>query len=223
MCYSLSLNSLPSFSLADVNKLLQTEGYNLSRLDSLPSETWDYVLIPLCFSVGDSWTGNREEGGSVSLYLRKDGRGLYLDIAYKYRKRIRFRKMRIRYYLTRRESNLIPGTYRYYILNPYQCGEALCSKLYYFPESGRFLPRSVLSSQGVLYSLQRKGHSERYYFGLRLPSWEDLRYRKTHYRGKETPFWKRYQDLQDRKEERFIEFVQLRRKRFQGTPPSPPE
>lgn len=207
MCHSLSLNTLPSFGISDINRLLQREGYNLSRIDSLPPESWKYVYIPLSFYLRDSYSGESEKGGTLALYLRKDGEGLYLEIRYKYLRRETWRRMSLRYYLERRESNLIPGTYRYYFLDPYTEEErdSLCSKLYFFPDSMEFVPRSVLHSSGVLYSQQRKGHTERYFYSLSpLPS---LRYRKRHYRGKETPFWRRYRELQEREEEKFIEFA----------------
>ena len=205
MCYILSLNTLPSFGVSDINRLLQREGYSLSRIDSLPPESWKYVYIPLSFFLRDTYSGESNKRGSLALYLRKDREGLYLEIRYKYLQRKEWRRMSLRYYLERKESNLIPGTYRYYFLDPYSEEDFLCSKLDFYPESGEFVPRSILSSSGVLYSQQRKGHTERYFYDLSpLPS---LRYRKKHYRGKETPFWRRYRELQEREEEKFIEFV----------------
>lgn len=209
MCYKVSLNSLPSFGIADINLLLRRINYSLSRIDSLPPDSWKYVHIPLSFSVRDSFSGEKGKGGTISLYLRKDPEGLYLEIRYKVLRGKSPGDVCLRYYLERRESNLIPGSFRYYFLDPYGEGDSLCSKLYYFPDSGEFVPRSLLQEYGVLYSQQRKGHTDRYYFGLssKTPTQEELRYRKKHYRGKETPFWRRYQELREREEERFIEFV----------------
>ena len=209
MCYTLSLESLPHFGISDVNRLLQTGGYSLSKLDSLPPESWKYAYIPLCFTYSDSWTGERRKGKEVSLYLKRDGDGLYLEIRYSVRLKDRERNRTLRYYLVRRESNLIPGTFRYYFLDPYTEEDKLCEKLYYYPETGDFYPRSCLSTYGVLYSQQRRGHLDRYYLGLtpKLLRGESTRYRKKHYRGKVTPFWRRYQELKEREEERFIEFV----------------
>ncbi len=205
MCYILSLNTLPSFGVSDINRLLRREGYSLSKIDSLPPESWKYVFIPLSFFLRDTYSGESNKRGSLGLYLRKDREGLYLEIRYKYLQGEEWRRMSLRYYLERKESNLIPGTYRYYFLDPYSEEESLCSKLYFYPESGEFVPRSLLSSSGVLYSQQRKGHTERYFFDLSpLPS---LRYRKKHYRGKETPFWRKYRELQEREGEKIIDFV----------------
>ncbi len=209
MCYRSSLNSLPSFGITDINALLQRIGYSLSRIDSLPPESWKYVSIPLSFSVRDSYTGDRTDWGKMYLHLRRDGKRLFLELRYKIPQGEDWRRMCLRYYLERRESNLIPGTYRYYFVDPYRGGESLCSKLYYFPKSGEFVPRSLLSSFGVLYSQQRKGKTDRYFYGItaKIPTQEELRYRKKYYRGKETPFWRRYRELKEREEERFIEFV----------------
>ena len=210
MCYYLSLESLPSFGISDVNRLLQTEGYSLSKLDSLPPESWKYAYIPLCFTYSDSLTGERRKGREVSLYLKRDGDGLYLEIRYSVRLQDRERNRLLRYYLTRRESNLIPGSFRYYFLDPYgEEEDSLCEKLYYYPETGDFYPRSYLSTSGVLYAQQRRGRLDRYYLGLtpKLLKGDSTRYRKKHYRGKVTPFWRRYQELKEREEERFIEFV----------------
>lgn len=157
MCYYLSLESLPSFGISDVNRLLQTEGYSLSKLDSLPPESWKYAYIPLCFTYSDSLTGERRKGREVSLYLKRDGDGLYLEIRYSVRLQDRERNRLLRYYLTRRESNLIPGSFRYYFLDPYgEEEDSLCEKLYYYPETGDFYPRSYLSTSGVLYAQQRR-------------------------------------------------------------------
>jgi hypothetical protein len=212
MCYYLSLDTLPSFGITDISKSLRTGGYSLSRIDSLPLEVWDSLILPpLCFSIFDSWTGERIKGRRIDLSLRRNKRGLYLDIQYSLLSGGDREDVCLRYRIVRRESNMIPGTYRYYFENPYsrRKGERLCSKLYFFPDSGEFLPRSVLYPSGVLYSQQRRGHFERYYLGLsyRVPDWESLRYRKTHYRGKETKFWSRYRRLQEETEDRFIELT----------------
>ena len=209
MCYSYPLDRLPSFGISDIDRLLRTEGYSVSKIASLPPDSWKYAYIPLCFTTSDSWTGERTKGREISLYLRRDTEGLYLEIQYQIRLRDRERRRSLRYYLIRKESNLIPGTFRYYFLDPYTEEESLCSKLYFYPDTGDFLPRSVLTESGVLYSQQLKGHTDRYYFGVspRRVSSQSLRYRKKHYRGKVTPFWRRYLELQEREEERFIEFV----------------
>lgn len=210
MCYCASLDSLPSFGVKDINKSLRSVGISLSKIDSLPPGSWDSIkFAPICFYYRDSWTGERREGRRIYLKLRKDPEGLYLEISYTIYLRDRPEEKNIRYYLVKRESNLIPDTYRYYFSSQLQEESLFCSKLYFYPESGEFLPRSVLSASGVLYSQQRKGHTDRYYFGLssRVPKEEKLRYRKTHYRGKITPFQERYNRLREEEDLRLVEYL----------------
>ena len=197
MCYPTSTDNLLSFGIPSINKLLHKEGYTLQSLESrcrpgtedganFPSFTWTRT---------NRWTGEREKLGEVGLFIRRGLGGLYLEIRYNIRRKGgSWEKMCLRYDLVRRESNLKPGTYRYYFRDPYTQGDSLCSQLYLLPEIGEFVPRSVLKSHGVLYAQQRAGHKERYFGGGKRPP-EDIRYRKKHYRGKETPFWRRYQEL----------------------------
>ena len=211
MCYYASLDSLPSFGIQEINHSLRSVGCPLSKIDSLPPGSWEKISFsPLYFFYRDSWTGERREGRKILLNLRRDTEGLYLEIRYSLSTKESPGDMYIRYNLVKRESNLIPGTYRYYFSDPYaKEGDSLCSKLYFYPETGEFVPRSVLSSFGVLYSQQRKGHTQRYYFGIssRIPSGDKLRYRKTHYRGKITPFQERYNRLQEEEDLRLVEYL----------------
>lgn len=211
MWHDYTIDSLPSLGIADINRFLRTIDYNLSKIDSLPPDSWRYVHIPLHFWTKD-FSGDIKRGRKLDVYLRKDGEGLYTEFEYSLLFNGKERDYSLRYYLVKRESNLIPGTYKYYFLNPYsedERGDSLCSKLYISLNTGELLPREVLSSSGVLYSIQKKGHRERFYFAhiSRTPPSESLRYRKRHYRGKETPFWRKYQELREREEERFIEFA----------------
>lgn len=181
-----SLETLCSFGIAILQSSLQRDGSSLGRIDRelSPGGTWGTLSY--------SFKGMRG-GNPGKIEIRKDDTGLLLE----------FDGGKYRYYLERRESNLKPGTYRYYIIDPYSLEEALCEKLYYLPGVDMFLPYSVLRSHRVLYQQQRKGHRDRYYTPKDLPK---TRYRKTHYRGRITPFWARYQALQEREETKFIEF-----------------
>ena len=199
MCYHSSTDSLLSFGISNLTRLLRKEGYSLNSLESrFRPDSQDRVEIPsYTWTRTNSWTGERKVLGEVNIVIRKGLGGLCLEIRYSVQKEGRpWEKMCLRYDLVKRESNLKPGTFRYYFRDPYTQEETLCSKLYLLPELGEFVPRSVLSSWGVLYSQQRKGKKERFFYGgKRPPSQEKLRYRKRHYRGKETPFWRRYQEL----------------------------
>ena len=192
MCYSRSVGSLCPFSISILRKSLQKEGDSLGKIDRTlsPGEKWGKVLN---YSFEEKRSGHSvTTTGKVEIY--KDPRGLLLD----------FNGGMYRYRLEKRESNLKPGTYRYYFLDPYSPTPSLCEKLYYLPGVCEFVPRSVLWSYGVLYTQQRKGKKARYFDPRKLP---ETRYRKTHYRGRVTPFWDKYQRLQEEEETRYIEFV----------------
>ena len=206
MCYRTSQESLLSFGISTITKLLRKEGYSLNSLESrLKPDSGDRVDLPLSWTRRNSWTGEREKAGEAYLCIRKGLGGLCLEIRYSVRREGEtWDSVVLRYDLVKRESNLKPGTYRYYFRDPYSQEESLCSKLYLLPELGEFVPRSVLSSWGVLYSQQRRGKKDRYFSGFTLaPSGDKLRYRKRHYRGKETPFWRRYLELSEREEYRW--------------------
>ncbi len=131
-----------------------------------------------------------------------------MSYSWKYNQETEYRKEKYRYYLVAKESNLKPGTYRYYFIDPYTDKEpGLCTKLYLY--RGVFYPRSILQSYGVLYKQQREGHTRRYVwtFYSRVPRWEDMRRRKSHYRGKETPVWRRYNYLCEEGDSRLLEYL----------------
>ena len=199
MCYRISTENLLSFGIPSITRLLRKEGYSLHSLDSrLRPDSQDRVEIPsYTWTRTNSWTGERKVLGEVCIRIRKGLGGLCLEVEYSVQKEGRpWDKMCLRYDLVRRESNLKPGTFRYYFRDPYSQEEKLCSKLYLLPELGEFVPRSVLQSYGVLYGQQRRGKKDRFLSGgKRPPKPEELRYRKRHYRGRETPFWRRYLEL----------------------------
>lgn len=197
MCYRISTDNLLSFGINSLTKLLRKEGYSLNSLESqMKPDSQDRVEIPsFTWTRRNKWTGERETLGEVCIRIRKGLGGLCLEILYSVRRNGKTgESMCLRYDLVRRESNLKPGTYRYYFRAPYSQEESLCSKLYLLPDIGEFVPRSVLKSYGVLYAQQRAGHKERFFGGGKRPP-ENIRYRKRHYRGKETPFWRRYNEL----------------------------
>ena len=195
-----STDRLLSFGIKDINKALRLKGYSLSTLDStfIP-DSGSNATLPLKWERTNPWTGETTSS-SVLVRIEKYPEAFYLIVRYK----CNGKDKDLYYPLVKRESNLKRGTYRYYLKDPYTPGR-LCSKLYLHPETGDFVSRSVLRSYGVLYSIQRKGHKERYFYNPR--SIPETRYRKSHYRGRITPFWDMYERLQAREEERFVEFT----------------
>ena len=201
MCHPSSRESLLSFGISEITRELRRKGYTWHKIDLLlkPDSRRNYVEIPWTWTTTSGGYLNRtEKKSSVKVYIRKDLSGLYLEIRYTLTRQLQSGEVRdnisTRYDLAKRESNLKPGTYRYYIKDPYSTErEGLCTRLYLLPDIGEFVPRSILKSHGVLYSQQRKGHKDRYLF----PSWEapKTKYRKSHYRGRITPFWERYEEI----------------------------
>ena len=209
MCYSQSIESLQSFGIPEITRLLRRQRYTLHKVDSLLDRhpgskveaTWGWFTTSGLY-------GERRKSGECVFAIRKDSGGLYLEIRYSTQKEVKGETVstpyRLRYDLVKRESNLKPGTYRYYIKDPYSTldGEGLCTRLYFIPELEEFVPRSVLDSWGVRYRQQRKGHKDRYFFpGTRTPS---TKYRKSHYRGKETPFWRSYRERREEEDYRLL-------------------
>lgn len=194
-----SIDRLLSFGVKDISKALRPRGETLLSLEDHFSR---YPGGGLTLRV--DWKRRNPfsletVSNSIQAEIKKLPEAFYLILRYTFRGK----EKEIYYPLVKRESNLKPGTYRYYIKDHYTPGR-LCSKLYLNPETGDFVSRSVLRSFGLLYSIQRKGHKERYFYNpRRIP---DTRYRKSHYRGRITPFWDMYERLQEREEERFIEF-----------------
>lgn len=197
MCYYKSTDSLLSFGISDLNKILRRENLALWRLESkMKPDSGDHIKIPsFKWTSRNKWTGTEKKEAEVGIFIRRGQEGLYLEIRYSLLRQDREDKKVLRYDLVRRESNLKPGTFRYYFADPYSPG-GLCSRLYLLPDLWEFVPRSVLQSYGVLYGQQRRGKKDRFLSGgKRPPKPEELRYRKRHYRGRETPFWRRYLEL----------------------------
>lgn len=209
MCHASSRESLLSFGISGITRGLRRKGYTWHKIDLLFKPDSNYsVEIPLEWTTTTGGYLNRTETKSyVKVYIRKDFSGLYLEIKYTLTRQLQSGEVRnnisTRYDLVRRESNLKPGTYRYYIKDPYSPKvEGLCTRLYLLPDLWEFVTPSVLKSYGVLYSQQRKGHKERYLY----PSWREMKpeYRKSHYRGQITPFWERYESLREERDYRWI-------------------
>ena len=180
MNYPKSVESLPRLSLKDIQKGLRRAGLSLGKLDT-------------SLAAGESlslYTSYNREGAinvEVSMIIRKEGEGLALHISdnagHPMGEPIR---------LVSRAAN-IPGNI-YYFLDPYTPGK-LCTKLYYLPGVGEFVPRSILSSFGIMYSEQRKSRADRYYYDRRpLPSRKNRKFR---YKGQLTPFGERYRRLEE--------------------------
>lgn len=205
MCYSKSVSELYSYGIPEITRALRRQRYTLHKIDSVFTPApGNYVECTPTWTQRDRLSGGKKKAGEMKVYIRKDTSGLYLDIRYSISypdgKRV---PVSLRYDLVRRESNLKPGTYRYYIKDPYSPKDpegGICTRLYFLPELGEFVPRSILTSWRVRYSQQRKGHKDRYFYpGINTP---DPKYRKTHYRGKETPFGRRSRELQEEKQYR---------------------
>ena len=198
-----SIESLYSFGIKGLQSSLRREGYSLGKLETiLKPGTDDRVETFLSWSSVNSW-GEKVDSLEVKVTIRRDTEGLFLEVSTRGGV-----PMGDPLRLVKRESNLKPGTFRYYILDPYSppTQETLCEKVYYLSGVCEFVSRSILQSHRVLYRQQRKGKKDRYYFGIKEIPREKTKYRKSHYRGKITPFWERYEYLREEKETRFIEY-----------------
>lgn len=199
MCYTRSRESLYSFGIKDLQSGLRKEGYPFRKLEE------ETLLRGGSVTAQYSKSRTNQRGDvlgtfSFEVVIRRDSEGLYLETY------SGGRLLGERFRLVKRESNLKTGTYRYYILDPYSPPgkETLCEKLYYLPGLCEFVSPAILRSWRVLYSQQRKGKIERYYFPVKdLPS---TKHRKTHYRGKITPFWEKYQRVSEERNYRFLEY-----------------
>lgn len=197
MCFHRNIETLPTFGIKVLRKSLREVGYSLGRVEAelRPGERFSRILH--YYFVERNIYG-REVQTSGEIVILRDTQGLLLE----------FNRGDYSYRLVRRESNLKRGTFRYYILDPYSPGESLCEKLYYLPGVCEFIPRSILHAHRVRYAQQRKGHSDRYYFSPKhIPEGKELRYRKSHYRGRETPFWRRYRELTEERDWRITEYT----------------
>lgn len=202
---SLYINDLCSLSIGDLQKYLQGGGVSLSDLEDRLSSPGSYAKGEISWSYSD-YKGTKTPHNSTGIEIRKD-RTLYIEFVYSHKGKTR----RVRYDLQRRESNLLPGKYRYYFSDPLSLEPGLFGKLYIY--NGDFLPRSVLQRYGLLYKQQAEGHTRRsvFTFSQRVPSFSDLKYRKRHYRGKETPFWRRYKYLSEEADLRLVKYMFGRR------------
>lgn len=197
------IEDLMSFSVSFIQKELGRVGYTLSSLDSALSRGG--------VAKGQvEWNTGEKKIGSMGYSISRDNVGLYVELRYTYSGGDCDKDCKQRYYFQKRESNLVKGSYRYLFLDPYGKRDSVCSKLY-FVCIGRmvgFFPRSVLSSYGICYRQQRESHKGRYvwsmYHRANGEKYGRVKNRKRHYRGKETPFWKRYSYIQDESERRVL-------------------
>lgn len=198
------IDSLLSFRLSDLTKDLKNIGHSLDSLETL-LKSGDYV------KGRRNWIRGEDKVGSISYRIIREEVGLSLELSYSFSVGDMTGDNTQRYELTRRESNLIPGKYRYYIQNPYTKEDSLCSILYLCRCGTNigFYPRSILNERGYLYKQQREGHKGRYVWSMceraNRRKYTDLRHRKSHYRGKPTPFWTRYLYVVEESERRLLE------------------
>lgn len=201
------MESLLPFGIRDLTRTLAKSGQTLGEIDQTLQDH------PGSHAVGRmEWTVSRGgrtdvERYSVGYEIRRDSEGLYLLLIYTFSQGEDKTDQRDKFYLVRRESNLLPGTYRYYFLDPYsEDGEGICSKIYFFRRE--FVTRPVLQSYGILYKQQRESHTGRdvwipYH---RIPD-QYPKYIKTHYRGRETGRYRRYCEICDKGESRLQEYL----------------
>ena len=196
MCYCRNIETLPQFSIKQIRVGLATKGLSLGKLETiLPTNPGIKIIFSTTYSRRRVWYENPTPEGTFSFTLRYGNSGLLLDIQREGEEWVST------YALEKRESNLKPGTYRYYFKDHYSQEGTIFEKLYYLPEVREFVSRSVLNSHRVRYAEQRKGHKDRYFASPgKIPEGKDLRYRKRHYRGKETPFWRRYTSMVEESE-----------------------
>lgn len=198
-----NIDSLLSFRLSDLTKDLKKIGHTLDSLETL-LKAGDYV------KGRRNWIQGEDSVGSISYRIIREDVGLSLELRYSYSIEEGTGNQRQRYSLVKRESNLIPGKYRYYIQNPYTKEDSLCSILYLCRCAGSvgFYPRSILNEKGYLYKQQRESHTGRYVWSMceraNRKKYTDLRHRKSHYRGKPTPFWSRYVYVVEESERRLL-------------------
>lgn len=197
------IEDLMVFSVSDIKRELGRVGYSLSSLESALSRG-GVAKGQMGWSKGD------QKIGSIGYSISVDELGLYVDLVYQYHKGEEKKDHTQRYYFQKRKSNLIKGSSRYLFLDPYAEGESLCSKLYFISMGTLvgFYPRSVLSSYGITYRQQRESHIGRYVWSMNEKShrskYNNLKNRKSHYRGKITPFWSRYQYITEESDKRFM-------------------
>lgn len=206
MGYHKSREELLSFGLSDITRELRRRRLTLHKIDSvfIPGGGSRVEWSPVWTITTGGLYKRTESRHSVNIRIKKDTSGLYMELEYQVQRDGGPERLHsARYDLVPRGSNLKPGTSRYYIRDPYSLdGGGLCTRLYLLPELGEFVPRSILDSWGVRYANQRRGHKDRYLHPRKVPS---PKYRKSHYRGTITPFWKSYQDKQEEEDYRLFQ------------------
>lgn len=200
-----SIDTLPKISIKYLRESLATNGHTLADLETLLQSPGSYVEWVWECRNTYKYSGEviRTNRAKIEIHRDPERNSLFVEFVYYVQRGDKTgEEQRPRYYLRRVESNLIPGSYRYYFVDPYS--DRLCSKLYLF--EGRIFPRSVIVDYGLLYKQQREGHKQRYVwtFYHRCPESRDLKYRKSHYRGNITPFWSRYLYLCNEGERRVL-------------------
>lgn len=206
MRYPNTIEALVRLDLGTIRKDLQRGGYSFSKLEEILSPG-SVCKSSLSWHRKDRY-GDPQTVASIAYRIGKDEDGLFLELEYKIHRGDKVSPYSQRYYLVKRESNLKPGTHRYYILDPYSDEKIrLCTKLYCV--DGCFYPRSALSGFKIYYRQQREGHTERYVwtFYHRIPETSKMKYRKSHYRGRVTPVWRRYTYLCEEGNRRANEYL----------------
>lgn len=203
-----SVEDLLKVSIKDIRLYLEMYGYDLQEIISgygsgKTREVSGTLVWTRTYRIGKC-KKIAVKTGDLAFSLGKDSEGVYINLRLN-GKDSEQQPMESRYYLISKESNLKPGTYLYYFLDPYSDEDpGLCRKLYFF--RGHFYPRSLLRSFGVLYRQQREGHTQRYVYTFmdRVPD-EWRKFGKTHYRGKITPGYERYLHLVKESDRRHFE------------------
>lgn len=163
-----TIERLQSFSISDIDR----NGYSLEKLERLSKPIKGTMSL-----------GKGSSKSTVGLILNPSP----LSISFVYA--VGGRNVERRFYIRKRESNLISGSFMYFFVCP-NSGK-LCRKLYIF--GGEIVSRYKLQDLGIMYDQQTRGHNYRrvwsYYY--RIPDNDSIKYRKSHYRGFITPFWER--------------------------------
>lgn len=204
-----TIDSLLSLSTKDISRMLRKSGLTLGKVEEIlrnsPGSIVSGELV---------WSVRRGHGdpvsSSVGVEIRLDSSGMYLNLIYTLRNGDGEEDRRDSFYFTRRDSNLLPESPVYYLLDPYSVeGGGLCRKVYFY--RGGFVSGSFLRSRGILYRQQRESRLGRSVWTPlhRVPE-EYPKFIKTHYRGRETSRYRRYCEICDKGERRLEEYL-LRR------------
>lgn len=199
-----TMENLLSLKTGDLSRYLRRAGLSLWGIDAATREkTGVFCKGVILWTVTRGRSEDNPQRYQVDFSIERDSVGLFVRLSCvislqrtSYRERIENR-----FYLVRKESNLLPGCYRYYFRDPYSRNrDGICSKLYFFRRG--FVTRTALQGYGMRYKLQRDSHISRSVWTPynRIPD-HPPRYIKKHYRGKETPRFKRYRESLERAEE----------------------